>query len=104
MTLMRSEATVWSVRRFGMICVFQLMSTQFEVRYKVSAPGSVLAAEYNASNEEVVVVGTGYCAVRLIYRSCLVSAEFIVNCAIISWFQKYVCMEFSSASKDETVL
>ena len=45
------------------MCVFQLMSTHLEVRFKVSAPGGVLAAEYNASNEEIVAVGAGFCGV-----------------------------------------
>ena len=43
--------------------VFQLMSTQLEVRLKVSAPGSILAAEYNAVSEEIVAVGAGFCGV-----------------------------------------
>jgi len=33
------------------------------VSYKVSAPGSILAAEYNTSNEEIVAVGAGFCGV-----------------------------------------
>ena len=41
------------------------MSRQFEVRYSVSAPGSVLTAEYDASNEQVVVAGAGFCGVRV---------------------------------------
>jgi len=39
------------------------MSMQFEVKYSVSAPASVLAAVYNVSSEEVVVVGAGFCGV-----------------------------------------
>ena len=41
------------------------MSREFEVRYSVSAPGSVLTAEYDASNEQVVVAGAGFCGVRV---------------------------------------
>jgi len=45
--------------------MLQLMSTQFEVRYSVTAPGSILAAEYNASNEEIVAVGAAFCGVSV---------------------------------------
>jgi len=41
------------------------MSAQLEVRFSVSTPDGILAAEYIADKEEIVAVGVGFCGVRV---------------------------------------
>jgi len=41
------------------------MSAQLEVRFSVSTPDGILAAEYIADKEQIVAVGVGFCGVRV---------------------------------------
>jgi len=54
------------------LCMFQLMTGQFEMRFSVLAPDGVLAAAYIVGTEEFVAIGAGFCGVRQpdVFYSC----------------------------------
>jgi len=48
-----------------MVCMFQLLTVEYEVRFSILAPDSILAAAYIVGTEEFVAIGNGFCGVSL---------------------------------------